>query len=456
MDDIARGLIGMAGLLVIAWILSLDRRKITPRTVLGALAIQTLFAIIVLYWPAGKQALAAVSSFVQRVIDASAEGIAFVFGSAIPAPDEGFVFAFQVLPVIIFFASLMAVLYYLNILQKVVQFLGGALSKLLLTSKPESVSATANIFVGQTEAPLVVKPYLAKMTTSEIFAVMTGGLATVAGSVLAGYALLGANLDYLIAASFMAAPGGLLMAKMIVPAGAGEEPATADELQTAEALAVGDERVADPAAAEIQPVVDHPGSSPAAGTSIDEASLAEEEAAVAESKPHNVIDAAAMGASDGLKLALNVGAMLIAFISLVALLNNGLGTIGGWIGVEDLSFELILGYVFAPVMFLIGVPLDEAVEAGSYLGQKLVLNEFVAFSNFAPNIEEFTPKTAAIITFALTGFANLGSLAILLGGLGTLAPNKRPIIARLGLRAIAAGTLANLMSAALAGALIAT
>lgn len=416
------GVGGMVVLLGIAFALSNNRRAISSRTVLGALAIQILLGVVVLYWEAGKRALQAASEAVQAVINSSREGIQFLFGPALP--DEGLVFAFQVLPVIIFFASLTSVLYHLNILQWVVRIIGGALQKALGTSQAESMNATANIFVGQTEAPLVIRPYIAGMTRSELFAVMVGGLSTVAGSVLVGYSLLGARLEYLIAASFMAAPAALLMAKMILP-----------ETETP--------RTAGPAATE------------AAREGTDGAKGDEGNGAVENPLRHrNVIDAAAAGASDGLRLALNVGAMLIAFISLIALLNLILGSLGGLLGFPDLTFELILGYVFAPVMFLIGVPWNEAIDAGSFLGQKVILNEFVAFSNFGPVAEEFSDKTAAIITFALTGFANLGSLAILLGGLGGLAPDRRPQIAQLGIRAVLAGTLANLMSAAIAGILI--
>ncbi len=417
----------MIVVLGLAFALSANRRAIRLRTVGGALAIQITFGVIVLYWDVGQRALQTVTEGVQAVIESANEGIGFLFGPILP--EEGSVFAFQVLPVIIFFASLTAVLYHWNILQWVVRIIGGALQKLLKTSQAESMNATANIFVGQTEAPLVVRPYLSGMTRSEFFAVMVGGLSTVAGSVLVGYALLGAPLEYLLAAAFMAAPAGLLMAKMIMPETG--EPLTLD----------GDARE----------VVE---------TDDDEAVSATDkeaqETTLEEGGPRNVIDAAAQGASDGLRLALNVGAMLIAFISLIALLNLILGSIGGLFGFGDLTFELILGWIFAPLMFAIGVPWAEAVEAGSYLGQKLVLNEFVAFSNFAPEIEQFSERTAAIITFSLTGFANFGSLAILLGGLGSLVPERRPLIAEFGIRAVLAGTLANLMSATIAGMLIGT
>jgi CNT family concentrative nucleoside transporter len=319
-------------------------------------------------------------------------------------------------------------------LQWVVRIIGGALQKALRTSQAESMSATANIFVGQTEAPLVVRPYIPRMTDSEFFAVMTGGLSTVAGSVLVGYSLLGARLEYLIAASFMAAPAGLLMAKMVMPET--EEPETVHSTAT-EAVRAETDRGEE------------------GETEKDETEDEQEEAGQDSEMGHrNVIDAAAAGASDGLYLALNVGAMLIAFISLIALINLILGALGGVVGFPDLTFELILGYVFAPIMFIIGVPWNEAIGAGSFLGQKLVLNEFVAFSNFGPQAGDFSQETTAIITFALTGFANFGSLAILLGGLGGIAPARRSQIARFGVRAVLAATLANLMSATIAGILL--
>ncbi|MGM7702636.1 NupC/NupG family nucleoside CNT transporter [Pseudalkalibacillus sp. Hm43] len=400
------GIGGILTILLIAFLVSNNKKRISLRTVLGGLAIQIGFALIVLKWEAGKAALKTASMVVQNIINYANEGIQFLFGGLV-AEDSGigFIFAFQVLTIIIFFSSLIAVLYYLGIMQWVIRLIGGAISKLLGTSKAESLSATANIFVGQTEAPLVIRPYLAKMTQSELFAVMVGGLASVAGSVLIGYSLLGVPLEYLLAASFMAAPAGLVMAKIILP-----------ETEVSE--------------------------------TTDEIKMEKDEETV------NVIDAAARGASDGLKLALNVGAMLLAFIALIALINGLLGFIGGWFGAEGLSLELILGYIFAPFAFIIGVPWDEAVRAGNFIGQKLVLNEFVAYSSFAPEIPELKDKTVAVVSFALCGFANLSSLAILLGGLGGIAPNRRPDIAKLGVKAIIAGSLANLLSAAIAGMLI--
>jgi len=414
------GLGGMVGLLLIAVALSTNRSAIRLRTVLPALAIQVAFGALVLFVPWGRDALAWVSDGFQGVINSTNEGIDFLFGPLIPGEGKGVVFALQVLPVIVFFASLTAVLFHLKILQQVVRLIGGALQKVLGTGHAESTNAAANIFLGQTEAPFVIRPYLSSLTRSALFAVMVGGLATVAGSVLVGYSLLGANLDYLIAASFMAAPGALLMAKIVVP----EEP---------ENLAREDFEH-DP---DREEHVEH------GGLEVDE-----------DMEYRNVIDAAASGAADGAKLAINIGAMLLAFISLIALLNVILGGIGGWFGNPDLNFETILGYVFAPVMSMIGVPWSEAVSAGSFVGQKVIVNEFVAFSDFGPVVETFSPRTQAIITFALTGFANIGSLGILLGGLGGLAPNRRGDIATLGLRAIAAATLANLMSAAIAGIML--
>jgi concentrative nucleoside transporter, CNT family len=409
-------LVGMATLIAIALIFSTNRRAIRLRTVGGAFAIQAGIGAFVLYVPAGQVVLATVSDAVSQVVLYANDGINFLFGGLADVDNIGFVFAIKVLPVIVFFSSLTAVLYYIGIMQWVIRILGGALQKALGTSRTESLSATANIFVGQTEAPLVVRPFIARMTPSQLFAVMCGGLASVAGAVLAGYAALGIPMEYLVAASFMAAPGGLLFAKLLMP-----------ETQT-----------------------------PEDSISAAEARLDEEE-----DHPTNVLDAAAAGASSGLMLAANVGAMLIAFIGLIALINGILGGVGGWVGMEALSLELILGWLFAPLAFLLGVPWEEATLAGSFLGQKLVVNEFVAYINLAPYLDGeqlvpatgqvMTPYTMAILSFALCGFANLSSIAILLGGLGSIAPSRRHDIARFGVKAVLAGTLSNLMSASIAG-----
>lgn len=414
-------LVGMAALIFIAVLFSSDRRAIKLRTVTGAFIIQVLIGALVLYVPVGRKILLAMSDGVASVIGYGQKGMDFIFGGLVSDKmfevfgGGGFVFALRVLPVIVFFSSLIAVLYYLGIMQLVIKILGGGLQKLLGTSRTESLSATANIFVGQTEAPLVVRPYISGMTNSELFAVMCGGLASVAGSVLAGYAQMGVPLEYLIAASFMAAPGGLLFAKLMVP-----ETEHFDDRR--EAMA----------------------------------GMAEEE------RPANIIDAAASGASSGMQLALNVGAMLLAFIALIALINGILSGVGGWFDYPQLSLELLLGWIFSPIAFLIGVPWSEAMTAGSFIGQKIVVNEFVAYMNFgeylkpdaqviAAGLQPLSDHTKAIVSFALCGFANLSSVAILLGGLGGMAPNRRKDVARLGMKAVMAGTLSNLMSATIAG-----
>lgn len=433
--DVLWGIGGMILLIGLGLALSTNRKAVNWRTVLAALGIQVAFGIIVLYWSWGQQALGAVSQGVQAVINTSNAGISFLFGPVLPQGENaGVVFAFQVLPVIIFFASLTAVLYHFKILQFVVENLGRALGAVLGTRKAESVNAAANIFVGQTEAPLVIRPYLRGLSRSGLFAVMVGGLSTVAGSVLVGYSLLGAPLEYLIAASFMAAPGALMMAKLVLPEDDDTGEDTTEEARTGDRMAH-----------------DRPGE---ADADSDADGIPDEDDDLDGMEYRNVVDAAASGAADGLKLALNIGAMLLAFISLIALINLFIGTVGGWFGAPDVTFEQLLGYLFAPLMTAIGVPWSEATGAGSFVGQKIVVNEFVAFSNFAPNIGDFSPKTAAIVTFALTGFANLGSLGILLGGLGSLVKDRRREIAELGLRAVLAATLANLMSAAIAGILI--
>ncbi|WP_138417577.1 NupC/NupG family nucleoside CNT transporter [Aquibacillus sediminis] len=390
------GIFGIFVILSIAFIFSKNKKSIKLRTILGGLSFQIFFAFVVLKWETGKQALEWVTFRVQNIIDYANEGIEFLFGTLANTDEWGSIFAFHVLPIIIFFSALISVLYYLGIMQILIKFIGGGLSKLLGTSKTESMSAAANIFVGQTEAPLVVRPFLSKMTQSELFAVMTGGLASVAGSVLVGIYLLGVPLEYLLAASFMAAPSGLIMAKMFMPET--EESETSDEIEIEK-----------------------------------------------DTETTNVIDAAAKGASDGMSLALNVGAMLLAFIALIALINGILGIFGG------LTLETILGYIFAPLAFAVGVPWAEAVTAGGFIGQKLVLNEFVAYASFAPEMESLSDKTNLVVSFALCGFANLSSMAILLGGLGGLAPDRRSDIAKMGLRAVAAGALASLLSAAVAG-----
>lgn len=448
------GIGGMAVLLLIAVALSTNPRSIRPRTVIGALALQVVFAFLVLRWSPGQRVLGGVAEGVGQVINSANEGIDFMVGPLLDELPEGStLFAFQVLPIIVFVASLTAVLYHWNILQWIVRIIGGGLQWVLGTTKAESLNATANIFVGQTEAPLVIRPFLRKMTSSEFFAVMAGGLSTVAGTVLVGYSLLGANLEYLIAASFMAAPAGLLMAKIIVPET--EKSASDDAVLASTGSNVQTAETSDSTDSDSSELRGAGKSGEASSEDFADSKSGVTDAADDEEKPRNVIDAAAVGASDGLKLALNVGAMLFAFISLIALLNLVIGGLGGLVGFEDLTFQRILGYIFSPVMVAIGVPINEAVDAGSFLGQKLALNEFVAFADFGPVADQFGERTSVIITFALTGFANFSSLGILLGGLGGLVPERRPLIAKFAIRAVLAGTLANLMSAAIAGIVIA-
>jgi len=394
-------LLGIAVLLGIAFALSSAKRSISLRTVGGAFAMQALIGAFVLYSEPGKEVLLAATGFVANIIAYSQDGINFLFG---PIGDKSiaFIFAFNVLPVIVFFSSLIAVLYHLKVMGLIIKVIGGFLQKVLRTSRPESMSAAANIFVGQTEAPLVVRPFIPHMTRSELFAVMVGGLASIAGSVMAGYAGMGVDLKYLLAASFMAAPGGMLMAKIILPET--EEPK--DGLSEIDSEDTG---------------------------------------------YANVFDAAASGAASGMTLALNVGAMLLAFIALIAMFNGLVGWTGGLLGYENVTFEGIMGYILQPLAWAIGVPWEEAQIAGSFIGQKMVVNEFVAYLSYLDVRSELSESTQAIVTFALCGFANLSSIAILMGGIGAMAPTRRKEIAQLGLKAVVAATLSNLMSAALAG-----
>ncbi|MFM2640210.1 MULTISPECIES: NupC/NupG family nucleoside CNT transporter [Vibrio] len=394
-------LLGIITILVAAWLLSTDRKNIPLRTVSLAFLLQISFALLVLYVPMGKEALNAATGAVSSLINYGQEGINFLFGGL---TNNGFVFAINVLGIIIFFSALISGLYHIGFMPKVINLIGGALQKFLGTGRAESLSATANIFVGMIEAPLVVKPYLKHMTDSQLFAVMVCGLASVAGGTLVGYASLGVDLNYLIAAAFMSAPAGLLMAKILVPG-------SADDVQE-----------------NIESDVEIP-------------------------RATNVVEAMADGAMSGLRIAVAVGATLLAFISVIAMLNGLLGIVGGWFGV-NLSFELILGYVFAPVAWLIGVPWSEAVVAGSLIGNKIVVNEFVAFIQLMDAKEVLSEHSQAIVTFALCGFANISTMAILIGGLGSLVPERRSFISQYGFKAICAGVFANLMSAAIAGVVL--
>lgn len=405
------GLGGMAMLIAIAVLLSSNWRYIRLRVVLAAFAMQAIIAILALRTPGGQWVIAGMSDGVVALLGYAQAGINFVFGPLAKPELAGQSFAIAALPVIVFFATLVAILYHIGVMQWVVRWIGGAIRLATGISRVESLGAAANIFVGQSEAPLVIRPYLATMTPPQIFTIMTVGMAGVAGTILAAYtAMLGPDLlPYLLAASFMSAPGGILMAKLIMPD--------------------------DPADAGREPIVEGP-------------------ITFGEERPANVIMAAAEGAQTGVKLAVAVGAMVLAFVALVALANGILGGIGAWVGLPGLSFEGILGEVFRPVMAMLNVPWAEADTAGALFGAKLVLNEFVAFSQLGPMKASLSPVTIAVTTFALCGFANISSIAIQLAVTGGLAPTQRPVIARLGLKALAAGSLANLMSAAMAGLLL--
>jgi CNT family concentrative nucleoside transporter len=393
---------GVFAMLSFAYLLSSNRSMVKRRTVLVGIALQATVAALVLYVPAGSEVLDTIVKGVQYVINYANDGIDFVFG--VKAKESlGFTIALNVLPVIVFIGALMSVLYYLGIMQRVVGVFGGWLHKLLQTSQPESISAVSNIFVGHTDAPLVVRPYLKDMTQSELFAVMTGGCATIAGAVMMGYAAMGIELKYLITASFMAAPGGLLIAKIMMP--------ETEERQV-----------------EFDP--------------NDTGDL---------EQPVNIFEAIGNGAMTGMQVAFSVGAMLVAFVALIAMLNGVLTGVGNWFGFEGLTLQWLLGKLFLPIALLLGVPLSEASQAGSLIGQKLVINEFYAYVSFMGIKDTLSAHTQLVGTFARCGCANLSSIAILLGGLGAVVPERRHDIARLGLRAVIGGTLVNLMNASLAG-----
>ncbi len=400
------GILGIVVLLGIAFAFSSNRKAINLRVVGAALALQAAIAATVLYWTGGQKAIRGLSEGVLAIIGFANAGIDMVFGPLADKDGIGFNFAFNVLPIIIFFAALMSVLYHLRIMEWLVKIVGGALHRIIGTGAIESMNAAANIFVGQTEAPLVVKPYLKGLTEPQFFAVMVSGLASIAGTVLAAYVLLGANINYLLAAAFMAAPGGLLMAKIIMP-------------DTEAAPAGGHEKLQ-----------------------------------MERSKHGNLILAAASGTSDGLHLAVNIGAMLVAFVALIALFNGLVGGVFSVFGIDGVTMQSILGKIFQPLMYLLSVPWAEAEAAGALFGEKIILNEFVAFSHLNDTLAGMSPRTIAVTTFSLCGFANLSSIAILLGGLGVLVPEKRELIGRFGMKCVLAASLSNLMSAALAGLML--
>ncbi|MCJ8343171.1 MAG: hypothetical protein MJH09_10060 [Cetobacterium sp.] len=397
-----RGLIGIFTIFLIAYIASYDRKKIKWRPVIVGFALQFLLAFLTMRTEVGTFVLLKMSGAANEVIAQANEGIKFLFGGMYtPESNIVFVMAFNVLPIIIFFSSLIALLYHIGVMQLFIKYLGGGFAKLLGTGKAESISAAANIFLGQTEAPLLIKPYISTLTKSEMFAVMTGGLASVAGSVLAAYASFGVPMKYLITGSFMAAPSGLVLAKLMMP--------------------------------ETENLIDKE-------LTFDRGDAA------------NFIDAAAKGAMEGLRLAAIIGGMLIAFVSLISLANTLIGGITGLFGMR-LTLQQILGYVFSPLSFAMGVPWKDAITAGGLLGQKMILNEFVAYVDYSHVMTTLSDKTRVIMSFALLGFANMSSLALLIGGLGGMAPNRRTEIATVGMRAVLAGFLASMLNGVIAGML---
>ncbi len=405
MDKIV-GIIGLFVLIGIAVLCSEDRKKINWKLVGIGIIMQIGFAFLILKFEPGKNFFQGMSNCITKLLEFTEAGTGFLFGNLMNVEGAGFVFALKILPTIIFFSSFMSILYHIGAMQLLVKVLAKGIVKLLGTSGAETLSAVANIFVGQTEAPLVIKPFIETMTRSELLTVMTGGMATVAGGVMAGYAAMGVDPGHLLAASIMSAPASLVIAKIMLPEK--EEPVTKGKVQM-----------------ELN------------------------------STHANVIDAAASGASEGLSLALNVGAMLLAFTALVALVNAIISGVGDLVGMDYLNLSWILGRLFAPLAYVMGVPAGDIIAAGDLLGQKIVLNEFVAYANLAPMISSgaLQAKTIVILTYALCGFANFSSIAIQIGGIGGLAPSRKSEIAKLGVKSLIGGSLAAFMTASIAGIL---
>ncbi len=400
------GILGIFVLLGIAYLCSTARKNINPRTIFSALALQFAIALFVFKTGVGQTTLHVMTNGIETVLGYSDDGIKFIFGHW-DTDNLAFSFAIRVLPVIIFVGALMTVLFHLGVMQIIMRGLGFVLRKAIGINGVEALSASMNIFVGQDSAPFAVRPYLRTMPRSSLFLIMVTGMATIAGSILAGLIAMGVNAQDLIVASFMGAPGGILMAKMIIPSEKGAEDFGPDSVK------------------------------------------------IEKTKHANVIEAAAVGAGEGVQLAIIIGATLIAFISLIALLNGMVGGVGGWFGFEDLTIQAMLGEIFRPLMFVVGVPWHEANIAGALFGEKLILNEFIAYNSFLAMGEgTLSPRAISITTIALCGFANFSSIAIVLGGVGTLAPERRAELAGFGLRAVLAASLANLMSATLVGLLI--
>ncbi|ATM85095.1 MULTISPECIES: NupC/NupG family nucleoside CNT transporter [Yersinia] len=413
--DLLRSLLGIGILLLIAFVFSNNRKKISIRTVGAALLLQIILGAIMLYVPAGKWLINSIAGGVNKVISYSDAGSSFIFGGLVgPKMDllfggAGFVFAFHVLPAIIFITSLISILYYIGVMGWLIDILGYVFQKMMRVSKVEAFAAVTTIFLGQNELPAVLKPFINKMNQNELFTVICSGMASIAGSMLVGYAGLGVPIEYLLAASLMAIPGGILFARMLSPA-------------------------------------------------TQESQVEFSQMSFSDKRPASIIEAAANGAMLGLKIAVGVATVVMAFVALIALINGIIGGLGGLFGWPNVSLESLLGYIFSPLAYIMGVSWDNSALAGGLIGQKLAINEFVAYVNFSPYLKDASgaldPKTIAVISFALCGFANFGSIAVVVGAFSAVAPERASDIARLGLRALLAATLSNLMSATIAGLFI--
>ena len=396
--------IGIAVLVFIGYLFSENKRQIKFKTIAGALTLQILLGAFVMFVPAGVTIIEAMSSGVNSVIAFSNSGLTFVFGD-LANYKLGFVFVINVLCVVIFISALISVLYYLKVMQFIINIIGGGLSKILGTSKAESLSATANIFVGPIEAPSMVRPLVKNMTRSELFAVMTGGLASVAGGTMVGYINLGIDPKYILTACFMTAPAGLLFAKLLCP-------------QTEQNIVNNDNKIEDA------------------------------------DQPKGLLAAITDGSLMGMNQVITVTALLVSFVAIIALLNGIIGSIGNLFSIDKLTLEMIIGYLLSPLAFLMGVPWSEAIPAASIIGQKIAINEFVAYISFLEVSNTLSDKTQAIVVFSLCGFANIGSLAMVVGGIAAMCPDKRELITQIGPRVLLAAILANLMSGSIAGALV--
>ena len=440
-----RGILGLILMLGIAFLASRDRRGIRWRTVLVALALQIVFAFLVLRTGPGKTVLNWLAKRVETLIGYTESGTDFVFGPlvSVGAPKSE-AFALQVLPVIIFLGALIYLLLYLRVIQFATHYIGGAIGKLVKVTKVESMYAAVVVFLGLSEAPLLISPYLKKLNAAQTFTIVVAGLTAASGSTLVGYSLLGAPLPYLLAATVMNAPAALVMAKIIWPDTVRQPVELASDTADNADEASADESTAPTPKPKTERITKAEALEAAADDDFDVRDIRDEESA-------NVLDAIARGALAGGKVAVSIAALLIAFVALIAFANGIIGTVTGWFGLSGITFQRLLGYVMAPVAWLLGVPWSEAVNAGQFIGIKTVLNEFVAYGEFGGQIGTYSPVTVVVVTFALAGFANFGSIAIAIGALGSLRAQIRGFVARVGLRALLAATLANLANAAIAG-----